>query len=185
MGFGVGAHGAPWVLGAGLHDGAGGWAGSADVGCLPQLAYKAIRPVFKLLARQCRIPLGLLHVAQADRDIEHGVEAVETLFHVAVLGWPVVELQGIVCRHAGGDKNYHLMLKEEKSSQTVDRFKGEVGKGLRQPSAAINCPCHYVKNLTQRVICLDRFSLLGFKDLSSLKFSRFSNRKHTFKGQTI
>lgn len=92
MGFGVGAHGAPRVLGAGLHDGAGGGAYGADVSCLPQLAHQAVHPVFQLLAGQCRVPLGLLYVAQADGDVKHRVEAVETLLHVAVLGWPIVEL---------------------------------------------------------------------------------------------
>lgn len=104
VGFGVGAHGAPGVLGAGLHDRAGGGAHGADVGRLPQLAHQAIHPVFQLLAGQRRVPLGLLHVAQADRDVEHGVEAVETLLHVAVLGRPVVELQSVICRKVGGDK---------------------------------------------------------------------------------
>lgn len=104
MGFGVGAHGAPRVLGASLHDGAGGGAHGADVGCLPQLAHQAVHPAFQLLAGQRRVPLGLLHVAQADGDVEHGVEAVETLLHVAVLGRPVVELQSIICRDVGGDQ---------------------------------------------------------------------------------
>lgn len=104
VGFGVGAHGAPGVLGAGLHDRAGGGAHGADVGRLPQLAHQAVHPVFQLLAGQRRVPLGLLHVAQADRDVEHGVEAVETLLHVAVLGRPVVELQSVICRNVGGDK---------------------------------------------------------------------------------
>lgn len=96
MGFGVWAQGAPGVLGAGLHDGAGGGAHGADVGRLPQLTYQAVYPVLELLAGQGRVPLGLLHVAQADRDVEHWVEAMETLLHVAVLHWPVVEPQSIL-----------------------------------------------------------------------------------------
>lgn len=97
-GFGVWAQGAPGVLGAGLHDGAGGGAHGADVSRLPQLAHQAVEPVLELLAGQRRVPFGVLHVAQADGDVEHGVEAVETLLHVAVLRRPVVELQGILWR---------------------------------------------------------------------------------------
>lgn len=104
VGFGVGAHGAPRVLGAGLHDGAGGGAHGADISGLPQLAHKAVHPAFQLLAGQRGVPLGLLHVAQADGEVEHGVEAVETLLHVAVLGRPVVELQSIICRDVGEDQ---------------------------------------------------------------------------------
>lgn len=103
MGLGVRAQGAPRVLQAGLHDRAGGGAHGADVGCLPQLSHQAVYPALQLLARQGRVPLGLLHVAQADRNVEHGVEAVETLLHVAVLGRPVVELQSIVCKDGGRD----------------------------------------------------------------------------------
>lgn len=104
MGFRVWAQGAPRVLGAGLHDRAGGRAHSADVGCLPQLAHQAVQPMLELLAGQSRVPLGLLHVAQADRDVEHWVEAVETLLHVAVLRRPVVEPQRIVWRDVGRKK---------------------------------------------------------------------------------
>lgn len=111
MGFGVRAHGAPRVLGAGLHDGAGGGARGTDIGCLPQLAHQAVHPVVQLGAGQRCVPLGLLHVAQADGDVEHRVEAVETLLHVAVLGRPVVEPQSIVCGDVGGNKR--LLSEEE------------------------------------------------------------------------
>lgn len=97
MGLGVWAQGAPGILGAGLHDGAGGGAHGADVGRLPQLAHQAVQPQLQLGAGQGGVALGLLHVAQADGDVEHRVEALETLLHVAVLGRPVVELQGVVC----------------------------------------------------------------------------------------
>lgn len=98
LGFGVRAQGAPGVLGASLHDGAGGGAHGADVGRLPQLAHQAVQPALQLHAGQGGVPLGLLHVAQADGDVEHRVEAVEALLHVAVLGRPVVELQSILWR---------------------------------------------------------------------------------------
>lgn len=89
---------APRVLGAGLHDGTSGQAHGADVGGLPQLAHQAVHPVLELQAGQRRVPLGLLHIAQADGDVEHRVEAVETLLHVAVLHRAVVQLQGILWR---------------------------------------------------------------------------------------
>lgn len=98
LGLGVRAQGAPRVLRAGLHDGAGSRAHGADVRRLPQLAHQAVQPVLQLRAGQGRVPLGLLHVAQADGDVEHRVEAVETLLHVALLRWPVVQLQGLLWR---------------------------------------------------------------------------------------
>lgn len=104
MGLGVWAQGAPRVLWAGLHDRAGGQAHGADVGRLPQLAHQAVQPALQLLAGQGRVPLGLLHVAQADGDVEHRVEAVETLLHVAVLRGPVVDLQSILWRGVGREE---------------------------------------------------------------------------------
>lgn len=101
VGLGVRAQGAPGILGAGLHDGAGSGAHSADIGCLPQLAHQSVQPLLQLRTGQGGVALGLLHVAQADGDVEHRVEAVEALLHVAVLGRPVVELQGVVC--VGGE----------------------------------------------------------------------------------
>lgn len=101
MGFGVWAQGAPGVLGAGLHDRAGGRTHGADVGRLPQLAHQAVYPVLQLRTCQRRVPLGLLHVAQADRDVEHRVESVEALLHVAVLRRPVVKPQCILWRDVG------------------------------------------------------------------------------------
>lgn len=104
MGLGVGAHGAPGILGAGLHDGTGAGAHGADVGCLPQLAHQAVQPQLQLRAGQGGVALRLLHVVQADGDVEHRVEAVEALLHVAVLGRPVVELQGVVCVGGGEER---------------------------------------------------------------------------------
>lgn len=102
VGLGVRAQRAPGILGAGLHDGAGGGAHGADVGRLPQLAHQAVQPLLQLGAGQGGVALGLLHVAQADGDVEHRVQAVEALLHVAVLGRPVVQLQGVVCVGGGG-----------------------------------------------------------------------------------
>lgn len=104
MGFGVWAQGTPRVFWAGLHDWAGSRAHGADVGCLPHLTHQAVYPALELLAGQGSVPLGLLHVAQAHRNVEHWVEAMETLFHVAVLRWPIVELQGILWRDVGRKK---------------------------------------------------------------------------------
>lgn len=102
--FGVWAHGAPRALGARLHDRTGRRAHSTDVSCLPQLAHQAVYPTLELRAGQGRVPLGLLHVTQTDRDVEHRVEAVETLLHVAILSWPIVELQSILWRFVGRKK---------------------------------------------------------------------------------
>lgn len=102
--FWVRAQGTPRVLGAGLHDRAGGRAHGADVSRLPQLAHKAVYPMLQLRASQGRVPLGLLHVIQSDWDVEHRVEAVETLLHVAILYWPIVELQSILWGNVGRKK---------------------------------------------------------------------------------
>lgn len=104
MRFGVWAQGAPRGLGAGLHDRAGSRAHGADISRFPQLAHQAVYPALQLGACQGGIPLCLLHVAQADRDVEHRVEAMETLLHVAVLCWPIVELQSILWRNVGWKK---------------------------------------------------------------------------------
>lgn len=68
--------------------------------------------MLELWAGEGRVPLGLLHVAQADRDVEHWVKAMETLLHVAVLHWPVVELQCILWRNVG--------RKKEKTERVID-----------------------------------------------------------------
>lgn len=68
--------------------------------------------MLELWAGQGRVPLGLLHVTQADRDVEHRVEAMETLLHVAVLRWPVVKLQSILWRYVG--------RKKERTEKEVD-----------------------------------------------------------------
>lgn len=96
LGFGIRAHGAPRALGTGLHDGAGGEANGADVGGLPQLSHEAVYPALEPRSGEGRVPLGLLHVSQADGDVEHRVQAMEALLHVAVLCWPVVEPQRVL-----------------------------------------------------------------------------------------
>lgn len=92
LGFGIRARGAPRAFGAGLHDRTGGGSDGADVDRLPQLAHQAVHPALQLRARQARVPLRLLHVRQADGDVEDRVQTVKTLLHVAVLQRPVVKL---------------------------------------------------------------------------------------------
>lgn len=124
MGFRVRAQGAPGVLGAGLHDGAGRRAHGADVGRLPQLAHQAVQPTLEVRAGQGRVPPGLLHRARTDGDVEHWVEAVETLLHVAVLRRPVVVLQSVLWR----DEE-----KQERTEKEMDRVlivSGQTERGL-------------------------------------------------------
>lgn len=63
----------------------------------PHLAHQTVHPALELRPRKTGVELRCLHLAQMDRDVEDGIEAVETLLHVAVLGGPVVHSQNILC----------------------------------------------------------------------------------------
>lgn len=101
LGLGVGAERAPGGLGAGLHDGAGCsrspcHGGGTHRTHLPHCTHQTVYPVLQGGASQGGVALSLLHLAQVYRDVEHGVEAMEALLHITVLGWSVVELQRVL-----------------------------------------------------------------------------------------
>lgn len=94
--FGVRAQGAPRCLGAGLHDGAGGGAGAADVHGRPDAAHQRVHPGLQPGAHQRCVPFGLVHTGGADGDVQDRVQALEALLHVRVLWRPAVILQGFL-----------------------------------------------------------------------------------------
>lgn len=95
LGFGVRTKGTPGCLPARLCDGTSTGPNGTDVCRGPQRPHQAVHPALQLGPRQCGVPLGRLHLAQVHGDVQHGVEAMKALLHIAVLSGAVVELQGV------------------------------------------------------------------------------------------
>lgn len=96
FGFRVGAGGAPRGEAAALHDRTGAGAHRADVRGGPVALQQPVQPATQRCPRQTGVGLGLLDSAQAHRQLQDRVEAVEALLHVGVLGWSTVQPQSVL-----------------------------------------------------------------------------------------
>lgn len=97
----VGAGGAPGGELAALHDGTHAGAHGADVRGRPVALQQAVQPATQRRPRQAGVGLRLLHCPQTHRQPQHGVQAVEALLHVGVLGRAAVQPQGVLWTPGG------------------------------------------------------------------------------------
>lgn len=123
--LGVGAGRAPDGDAAALHDGTGAGSRRADVCGGPVALEQSIQPATQRRPREAGVGLGLLHRAQAHREPQHRVQAVETLLHVGVSGWTAVQPQGIIWGGGGGDgesERVKFTLKTRRAFHTTQFF---------------------------------------------------------------
>lgn len=116
--FGVGAGGAPDGVAASLHDGTGAGAHRAHVRGRPVALQQPVQPATQRRPRQAGVGLGLLHGAQAHRQPQHRVEAVEALLHVGVPGRAGVQPQSVLWIRAREDNTRSKLKSEEEELET-------------------------------------------------------------------